>query len=349
MDTKTIGIFTDLYFYRWDGDTVKNGIGGSETWAYEVSVEFAKRGYDVTLYAYPPQDYNPLPNCHIVDYTKYFEDIKTRRYDYFIYSRYLDNMSPYLKCDNVYCMVHDTELYLRNNQLGLSRIKKYCYLSEWHKDHLLSIYSDLGLTEDRLYKVSNGFSKEYYQNINLNNKINSMLWSSSLTRGFDDFYKFVFLPILKEFPDFKLYVCSGTMDEKDKQLLYNVSLLPGVEVLGKLPKKTLAEYQINSKIWVYPGSFPETFCITAVENCAAGNVVISPKSYGLSTTLKDLDYLNFGILNERNAYVYIDFIRNILLNDDERIKYANKCMEIAEQYSWSNTVDEFINLFESES
>jgi glycosyltransferase involved in cell wall biosynthesis len=186
--------------------------------------------------------------------------------------------------------------------------------------------------------------------VDLNNKENSMIWSSSLARGFEDFYEYVFFPVFQKVPDFKLYVCTGTIAPKDYYLLKKAELLPGVEVLGKLSKEDLASYQKRSKVWVYPGQFPETFCITAVENANAGNVIISPLSYGLSTTLNDIQYLkdlNLGILNKENAQEYVDLTIKVLTDDEERLKLVNECINGCKTYSWDRATQEIIDLLES--
>lgn len=351
---KTIGIYIDRYWWPWDHNNIEEGMGGSETWAYEVSAELARKGYDVTLYAYPPQNYEPIPHLNIVNYELYFHDIKYRRYDYFIYSRYVDEISPYLKCDNVYVIAHDVCLLTPQNQplnIGIGKVKKYCYLSEWHKNNLLDLYKDVGLNENLLYKVSNGFSRQYYNDIDLDNKENSMVWSSSIQRGFMEFYKYVYLPILKEVPDFKVYVCCGTMTDVDRDMIERACMLPGVEVLGKLSKKKLAEYQKKSKIWIYPGTFAETFCITAVENAAAGNFIISPLSFGLKTTLDGIDYVNdmdIQILSDNTAQLFINNAIKSLTDDNYRKKCVIESMEKSKEYSWERAADEFIKLFESE-
>ena len=358
---KNIGIYLGKYMpsvttgeHHWDGDTVENGMGGSETWAYEVGTRLANKGYDVTIYADPAYDQEPSSHFHLVSYQRYFYDVLRREYDYFIYSRYasVDTITPYLKCHNVYVMVHDICIVTpdNRNQIGLGRVKKYCYLSDWHKDYLLQLYSKEGLNESLLHKVSNGYSEQYYKDVDLNNKTNSMTWSSSLSRGFEDFYEYVFFPVFQQVPDFKLYVCTGTVAPKDYHLLRKASLLPGVEVLGKLSKKELAQYQKQSKVWIYPGQFPETFCITAVENANAGNVIISPLSYGLSSTLQNIQYLkdlNLDILDKDNAQKYVDLTVKVLTDDSERLKLVNECMCGCKDYNWDRATQEIIDMLES--
>lgn len=348
---ETIGIFLGAFMEYWDEKTVANGMGGSETWAIEVGKQFAAKGYKVIMYAYPEEEHEVVPNFILKRSECYFKELLTTKFDYFIFSRITGPISPYLNCQNVYVMVHDTVLNTPQDAksfIGLGKVKAYCYLSDWHKQHLLKTYGALGLNEKMLYKVSNGFSREYYEDADINKKENIFVWSSSLLRGFDLFYKWVFLPVLINFKDVKLYVCTGTIAPRDSYILENAKLLPGVEVVGKLSKKELADLQKRAKLWVYPGIFPETFCITAVENGYAGNAIISPLSFGLKTTIGDIPYLqttNLPVLSKETADQYINSIINLLTNDDMRKKCAEQCKYICSQYSWERTTDEFINLF----
>lgn len=360
---KTVGIYLGKYLgnvpgeYHWDENTVQMGIGGSETWAYEVAKRISEQGYKVILYADPYFDHDVSNNFHMTNYNRYWYDILHMEYDYFIFSRFagVDIISPYLKCNNIYVVCHDINIITPMNsqsQIGLGRVKKYCYLSDWHKDHLLKTYSNYGMDDSLLYKVSNGYSSQYYNDIILDTKENSMVWSSSLSRGFVDFYEHIFFPLLNKVSDLKLYVCNATKFTNDVDLMNKANLMPGVVVLDVLSKEKLAEYQKKSKIWIYPGAFPETFCITAVENANAGNVIISPLSYGLRTTLSKLDYLKkeqFKIITNENSQEeydhYINFAYNILTDDELRIKYANACKDSCNEYNWDRSANEIIDLF----
>lgn len=356
MDKKTIGIYIGWFFEPWDEHTVASGMGGSETWAIELGKQFAKFGYNVIMYAHPEHDHIVVPGFDLVSTTRYDYDRIHRKFDYFIYSRNTNDIDYDLMCDNVYVMVHDVDMITTeyptdrtNKSIGIGKVKKYCYLSEWHKENILKNNSHLDINESMLYKVSNGYSSEYYTDTNILQKEDYFVWSSSLERGFEVFYMYVFFPLLQEFPHLKLYVSCGTLVQKDLSMLRRAALLPGVEVKGKLSKKELAELQKGSKIWIYPGLFPETFCITAVECCAAGNVIVSPLSYGLKTTIGSLDYLqkfNLPLLyTEEDGKKYVDIVRNILTDENYRLHLAANSLALAKNFSWEKTAIEFINLF----
>ena len=355
---KTIGIYVGPYIGgHWDGTNVKNGMGGSETWAYEVAMRLPQYGFDVTMYADPETDHDPCKNFHLVSYEKFWYDSLHREFDYFIFSRVAsaDVIHPYLRCHNVFAMAHDVCMITPSNledHISVSRIKKIGYLSEWHKENLLNLYSEIGVTEAMLYKVTNGYSSEYYNKIDFAKKTKSMVWSSSLLRGFEDFYEYVALPIIKEIPDFTIYVCCGTLFNQDMEKLERVEYLPNVKVLYKLSKEQLAEYQKQARIWVYPGVFPETFCITAVENANAGNVIISPLSYGLDNTLENIDYLrewNLPILNEETAPQYVEKALKVLNDDEYCASIALQCLNGCKQYNWDRATQEIVDMITNDN
>ena len=54
---KTVGIFIGPCYMKWDENTVKNGMGGSETWAHEVASRLSQKGYDIQYGARPLKRY----------------------------------------------------------------------------------------------------------------------------------------------------------------------------------------------------------------------------------------------------------------------------------------------------
>ena len=351
---KTVGIYVGPWSNReWDESDVENGMSGSETWAIEISKEFVKHGYEVFLYAIPHDEHDIVENLHFLNFMNFKNDCSYMRYDYFISSRFSDVFQyPYLRCDNCYIMVHDNIINTPSSLpsfIGLGKIKGIFYLSDWHRDYLKLHHKSSGINFIPMYKVSNGFSNQYYQNIDLDNKENSMIWSSSLARGFELFVENVLDKIMKRHPDFQLYACSGTNYEYDIQLKNKFSnVRDNIHILQTLSKRELADFQKRSKVWVYPGTFQETFCITAVEQCAAGNVAITPLSFGLKTTLKDIEYLNhfnLPILTEENSQIYADFVCRMLEDNNLRKIFATECINAANKFSWTRACEEIIDIF----
>lgn len=349
---KKVGIYVGPWYEKeWDETDVYNGMSGSETWAIEISKQLALHGYEVFLYAIPPVEHDVIENFHFLNFERLKADCMNMRFDFFISSRFSDVYQyPYLRCDNCYIMAHDniinTPLYLPSF-IGLGKVKGILYLSDWHKEYLKYSHGEYGIENIQFFKVTNGFSNELYNDVDLDNKENSMIWSSSLTRGFDSFITDVFEKVVRRHPDFKVYVCSGTsydIDIKTKYSNYNDNIV----MLGTISKEELANYQKRSKVWVYPGTFQETFCITAIEQCAAGNVVITPLSFGLKTTLSEIGYLNgidLPLLIPETSHLFSDFVCRMLEDDDLRKRFATECIDASRKYSWERACEDIIRIF----
>ena len=174
---------------------------------------------------------------------------------------------------------------------SLKRIDKIFVLSNYHKEYFCKKY---GEEYRNKIKISmNGIHNELYKKNN--NKENSMIWSSCYERGLEFFINYVLPKIKKEIPDFKLKVCS-----------YNIPKhFSNVITLGQLNKEQLAKEQCSAKIWCYPNlgyssfgiDFRETFCITAVENAAAGNCILTTNLGGLGTTCNGINFLKNDFYN----------------------------------------------------
>lgn len=342
---RTVGIYLGDYYNPYDEIDVQNGIGGSETWGFEVS-KILSRYYKVTLYAKPREDHNINDNLELVNYQEYYEDIKKgREFDYFIFSRETDLISPYLKCPNVYVMIHDV-VCKSNYHIGLGRVKGYGYLSEWQGCNIMNQHP--GLTRNLLKKVTNGFSKELYDKYIHLEKTNSMVWSSSLVRGIFDIYDYALSDIIQAFPDFTIHVCCGTIYDQDRELLERAKGLKNVVVHGRLSKDELAKLQCQAKLWIYPGTFPETFCITAVENAYAGNLLIMPGSYGLSTTFggyKGFEKFGYTPFTQKDKFKILDMAMATLSRHIGIDSYIESSIRIASQYSWERAAQEWVDIF----
>lgn len=199
----------------------------------------------------------------------------------------------------------------------------------------------------KMFKFSNGFSSEFYNvsALDINKKKFQTVWSSSIDRHFFEYYYSVMFPIIQRHKDFKVIVTYNVATDDE---IARCKLLPNVEVYRGLSKAELAKTQCESMFWMYSGTFPETFCISAVENCAAGNFIVAPMSYGIRTTLEGLEtgISPVGELNDVNAQQHIDlFEGHLAMSEEEKAKYRVKVIKIAFKYSWMRSAREIEEKF----
>lgn len=161
-------------------------------------------------------------------------------------------------------------------------------------------------------------------------KINTVVWSGPITENFEDFYEYVFFPVMKRVGDFDLIVCAPSPSEEEKNTIKKISILPKVTIIDSKNLDKLPLFIASSKLWVGTGINKVGFNISAKTNIDVGNAIVSPINGTPYDRLADIPYLknlNIPILSKETAYIYVDIISSILLNEDVRLAYAKECKE----------------------
>lgn len=350
---RKIGIWTGPGWEKWDRNTVDAGMGGSETWAAELAAEFSRRGNQVFLFG-------DCKEAHIdrdgVAYIPHQEMESTLEYDWLdvlISSRSIEPIrQKRLHASQVFVMVHDVFIHQDpNHDLMDWRVKGYAYLSDWHKDFLLSHHK--GMSQGKMFLTMNGVNQGLYQNANRYPKKNQTVYSSSPDRGLLQLLQI--LPAIRQaVPDFKVLVAYGfhnwesaAVRRNNPEEMRHIQAIkeglkqPGVEYLGRIDKKTLARHQMESKVWLMPEWFSETFCITAVENGLARNAILTSDHAGLKNTVG-----NGGILlpwegryTDKYLREFVAHAVQILLNESARNAWAQKAYDKMAGYTWASAAD----------
>lgn len=352
---KKIGIWTGPGWEKWNRDTVDSGMGGSETWAAELAAEFSRRGYQVFLFG---DCFEPHIDRDGVAYYSHDQMEEVMRYDWLdalISSRSIEPIrQKNLHVSQVFVMVHDVFIHPDpNHDLMGWRAKRFAYLSDWHKVFLLSHHK--GMISDKMFMTMNGVNQVFYQDAwaNVGVKKNQSVYSSSPDRGLKQLL--LMLPeIRKAVPDFQLLICYGYDNwEKAAKLRNNPQELteieeikrltnqPGAVYLGRIGKKELARHQMESKVWLYPTWFSETFCITAVENGLARNAIVTTDLAGLKTTVGKGGILVpwEGQYTEKYLRAFLMHAIQLILNDQLRPVWANNAYEKMQGYTWAAAAD----------
>ncbi len=120
---------------------------------------------------------------------------------------------------------------------------------------------------------------------------------------------------------------------------------PGIKDVGKIGQKELAELQIGADAWLYPldaMNATESGCITAVENAAAGNPIITtncdcmPTEFGRIGRIVDLPF---------NQDEYYAAVKDVLTDEDYYTNLQKKGRKFAEERDWSLIAKSWIEFF----
>ena len=362
---KKVVIWTGPAWEPWSKTEVDKGMAGSETWASYLAEAFARKNYEVTIYNDLPGDKNgailePVEgidnSVKYRDHTKFLEDMQYQYTDYLIASRNVEPIRMNVHTHHRYVICHDIWLSQDPNYDIMSwKVDGFAYLSEWHKQFLMQHHK---MSEDKMFLTANGENFKNYEDVDTYVKKNQTVYSSSPDRGLYELLKV--LPKIREsVPDFQVIVaygfynweeaCKARKDEKGLQQISKIKKAmeqPGVKYVGRIDKKTLANYQKESKIWLMPEWFSETFSISALTAGLSKTAIVTSKYAGLITTVGDA-----GILIEGNSTskeyldVFTEEAIKLLKDEDYRKMWVDKAWNKMQMYSWDKIADGWINEF----
>lgn len=281
-------------------DAIERGIGGREGALLHLSKEWAKQGHEVTNFVNVEKNsrfdekkgYHQYVPLNIAKgYLQNFKSdvvIAWEMPSIFEDSQISKNAGLKL-CEMQVCHLPDKEMLSAGKNLDYM-----CALSEWHKNFLL--HSGLSMENDKVLVFPNGIDVKRYKKDEISTKIGKkvpknakFVYSSSPDRGL--WYLLQIWPFIREeYPEASLSVCYG-VDKWTSRLKWTHGRIgemalgietlmdqPGVNNLGKIGQDQLSKLQIEADAWLYPFdpmSPTESGCITAIENAAAGNAMVT--------------------------------------------------------------------------
>lgn len=138
--------FGSAHFEKWDGESYKKGIGGSETAVVELSKQFVKAGYKVTVYC------DPFKKGEIdgVKYLPWYEFNRKDSFNIFIQWRNW-GLASRIKCRKFYVDLHDVFNPMDIHKKELQFIDKFFVKSKYHRNIAPTI------PDNKFLIVSNGY------------------------------------------------------------------------------------------------------------------------------------------------------------------------------------------------
>ena len=345
------------------GDSIEKGpLGGTETSVINVSRQLAKKYnthvfcntlspgiYDNVIYSRLQdleriKDLNGVDSVIVVRNTNIINDINFKK-DY--------------SAKNVLLWAHDIADSPANAKLEESykKIDKIVVLTKWHKSNYMEKFEFL--KDDDFVIAPHGVDMKMINSpTDPIKKTNTLVYSSTPYRGLDVLAE-LFPDIKKQVPDAKLEVYSSMTVYGDKfksaedewQWLYRkLKGMEGVNYHGSVPKKTLyAKFIKDGDILAYPNTYPETFCITAIEAMATGMPIVTSDYAGLKNVVTD----DVGIKIKGNPHskeykkAFVDAVVKLLTDNTEYNKLRDACLD--KDVSWSTAVNVWDNFLFSDS
>ncbi len=123
--------FGQKHFEKWDGKSLDSGIGGSETAVIELSKEWTKLGYKVTVYGDPLH----MGEHAGVMYLPWYYFNKADKFNIFIQWR-SNALAKYVKAKKFYLDLHDIVTQVDYNQATIDAVDGIFFKSNHHRKML---------------------------------------------------------------------------------------------------------------------------------------------------------------------------------------------------------------------
>lgn len=290
FDKPVVLIYTGFHTVNWNYTYSKNNaLGGSEKAAINVAMNLSK-DYHVIITG--DVEHETIDNVQFINRASINEIINSTKFKCIIVSRYLSffTMFKNFKTEKLILWAHD--IHFLNNIIGCNKSSEqlvienidsidHCVcLTEWQADIYSRKYPEL---KSKIKLINNG--------ININNltvKVpNSFVYTSCAERGLARVIE-LWPDILSHFPDATLNISSYEQFPKnEEQIKLNklIKCYKGITHHGRLGEKELNGLISQSEYWLYPCTFPETSCITALEMLMNEVICIYYPICGLKDTM----------------------------------------------------------------
>lgn len=362
-----------------DADSLEKGIGGREGAMLNLSREWARQGHEVTSFVniergkrfyedeFPGMEDDGFHEYMPLNMTKGM--MQNMPWDVVVAWECPSIFKDPVSADNIKLRVCEMQVAHLNNA-ELRAANKYldymCGLSDWHCEFL--IHQGLEMDRDQIVTLPNGIQLERYKTDTYGDWKNKktkpgknwkFVYSSSPDRGLWHLLK-AWPEIRKLNPRAELSVCYGTKKWIDTvkyshgrvaEMAIDIEIgltQDGVKDYGKIGQGRLAKLQLQADAWLYPFDPiqpTETGCITAIENAASGNPLITTDADCMGSEFGDYGKI---VPLPFTVETYVNAIEEVMTNTDVYQELQSKGYELAKSRNWSDISKSWINLFNKE-
>lgn len=280
--------YGNSWWSPWGPSSLEKGIGGSEEAVIHLARELQQLGYWVEVYGELPE--HDITHTHsseqddqVLWYPHTSYDMDDDCVDVFIAWRYYFSLALGINARSRYLWLHD----LSGEDLAQSRfmaesVDRIFCISEFHAAQLPPIL------RSKVIVTSNALDPAYF--IDGPNLPHHFVYGSSPSRGLMTLLT-VWPRIREALPNATLTVYYGftrgfetwakqylpSYPEFRRQLELMMETYPGVEYIGLVDHRTLAEGYARAGFYLYPTTFAETSCISLMKAMAYGAIPVTSR------------------------------------------------------------------------
>jgi len=344
--SKNIIFYTGYMNIPWNYTySLTNALGGSESAVINLAKQFPKN-YKIYICGNVQEEI--VDNLIFVSHDNITKLIYSIPFHTLIVSRYLSFYENYSNISffKSFIWAHDTCLFNYGCSLDVNdilikwstKITKCICQTKWHEDLFGSLYPSLK-EADKLTNINNGIdlTKFLHEPFKI---LNRFIYTSCAERGLNKLLE-LWPQISEQFPNAELFISSYNDFPRNKfeeNLKLQIDSFTNIKHLGKLSKDKLYELMSSAEYWLYPTSFTETSCITAMEMLKSEVICLYYPIAGLIDTIGD-----YGIqLTDGNEIETLLGLTNKdkLIYRKNGLKYTNKICSWSSRFNqWNKLID----------
>ncbi len=327
----------------------ETGVGGSETAAIEIAKRFAQAGWRADVYG------DPGVYEGVYDDVGHFERkrlFKGEKADLMVSWRDPSAWRLPLETRARVLWMHDLNFGPQATQdIQHPSWDRVLGVSRWHADMLATYY---GISNTDF--VPNGINLERFDPT-----IRKVPWrcvyASAPDRGLLTLLE-VWPRIVENEPGAELHIAYGwaTFDvvarsypamQRYKERAMERMQQPGVIFRDRLPQDQLARLYSESYAWLYPCSFLEVSCISAMEAMAAGAVPVTSDAGALKETVGRYGFMVPGQPHSRAWQdFYVLTARAVMASPEVRLPMEKLIREHARELTWDRSFEKWLEIVE---
>ena len=306
-------------------------LGGTETGLIRVADILARKGHQVVVVTSHP---DPLP-FNLQGGPLYVPPQILGQFggfDCFVAVQFWRSLLENIPARKRFFWTGDGKEQFSNLGIGdprvFNRVSKVFCASNWHRETLCAAS---GIPLEKAVVVGNGIYLPYFSDevaSRIERESNRVVYTSAPYRGLELAAGY-FKKLHEQIADLEFHVYAGlSIYDRDgayqgphaaryEELKSALQKMPGVIIHGNVKQRELAEEYFRARIFLYPNTVDETFCITALEAQAAGCPVIASAVSALPETVGEGGIVIPGIPGspEYSRAILAASLR--LLTDDE--------------------------------
>lgn len=362
--TKEVSSGKDIVYYcgetkhEWNPEMAKTkGIGGSEEAVINLSKEWVKQGYNVTVYN--SCGIEPMV-CDGVTYKPFWFYNPRDKQDITILWRTPRLADHEINTTKLFIDLHDVIPEREFNEKRLAKIDKIFVKTNFHR----SLFEKV--SDDKFAIIPNGQAFDLF-NQDVKKDPYLLVNTSSPDRSLDVLPK-LFKEVKKQVPEARLKWAYGWeifnnafADDKEK-IAWRDKIIAsmqeaGIEDMGRLSQQECAKLYIEGRILAYPSEFAEIDCISVKKAQACGCVPITTdfgafaesNKYGVKIPSKKTEdnwcknfQFHFGIEDEKAQKEWVNAVVAELkkpMSENEEMK------EWSKKFDWSLISSDWLKQF----